>query len=196
MAQQQFNSWDPTRSGLEGNMQAQPRVFAHDADRITIGALNCSDANYGVRITDVGQDFEEGEVVALTHGGLNAELTVLTVDDDVQGIVNYKIECDTVGDGYAVGDLLVGLTGDIAGTDLDVEITNIDIPKTQKRGCCLYNGSAAAQSITVVMEAAIYDGSAGTGYNGQTTFTNVPSGAFLPIEVVQLVTGASIVALY
>ena len=33
----EFNSWEPTLDGLEGNMMAQPRVFGHDAVALTAG---------------------------------------------------------------------------------------------------------------------------------------------------------------
>ena len=196
MAQQQFNSWDPTRSGLEGNMQAEPRVFAHDAQRITVGALNCSDANYGISLTEPGEDFVPDETMDITHGGLDAVLTVLTTNPVNGSIATYRIDCDNVGSGYAVGDVIAALTGSIAGFGAAIVVTNIDIPKTQKRGCCLYNGSVASQAVIVVMEAATYDGSVGTGYDQQVTFANVPSGAFLPIQVVQLVSGTNVLALY
>lgn len=202
MAQQQFNDWDPTRSGLEGNMMAQPRVFVHDAALIVIGALNCSDANFGISITDPGDDFVVGETVDITTAGTDAVLTVDEISETGGGppnsgiIINYHIDCDDAGTLYAVGDVIAGLSGSGAGNGLDLVITNIDIPGTQKRGCCLYNGNAAAQSITVVMEGATYDGSIGTGYDATVTFPNVPSGSFLPIEVVQLVTGTSVLALY
>ena len=39
MALTQFNAFDPKLAGLEGNMQAEPRVFAHDAVSVTIGAI-------------------------------------------------------------------------------------------------------------------------------------------------------------
>tara|TARA_R110002020_G_scaffold397675_3_gene607792 strand:- start:556 stop:1149 length:594 start_codon:yes stop_codon:yes gene_type:complete len=197
MAQKQFNDWDPTKAGLEGNMMAEPRVFAHDAVAITIGAINCSDANYGIQITDPGEDFVVGETVDLTHGGTDATLTVLSIDtDNNDAIVNYKIECDDAGDGYEVGDTLAALTGSAAGNGVDITITNIDIPNTQKRGCCIYNGSAAAQNITVVMEAETYDGSTGTGYSKTVTWPNVPSGAVMPMQVVQVTLGTNLLAIY
>ena len=33
----EYNSWEPTLDGLEGNMMAQPRVFGHDAKGLTAG---------------------------------------------------------------------------------------------------------------------------------------------------------------
>ena len=40
MAKNQFNAWEPGLDGLEGNFQAEPRVFAHDAKAIVVGAVN------------------------------------------------------------------------------------------------------------------------------------------------------------
>lgn len=197
MAQKQFNDWDPTQSGLEGNMMAEPRVFAHDAVAITIGAINCSDANYGIQITDPGEDFVPGETVDLTHVGTDATLTVVSIDpDNNDAIAKYRIDCGDVGDGYEVGDALAGLSGSAAGNGVDITITNIDIPNTQKRGCCIYNGSAAAQNITVVMEAATYDGSTGTGYDRTVTWLNVPAGAIMPMQILQVASGTNLLALY
>jgi hypothetical protein len=199
MAQQQFNDWDPTRSGLEGNMMAQPRVFAHDAAEIGIGALNCSDANFGILITNGGTGFYPApgtETITITHAGGNAVITVLEADPTTGAVLRYKINCDDAGDNYAVGQTFGPILGSIAGTLGSLTVTNIDIPNTQQRGCCLYNGSAAAQDIEVVMESAIADATDPTGYATTVTFPNVPSGSFLPIEVVQLVSGSDVLALY
>ena len=43
----QFNNWEPRLDGLEGNFQAEPRVFAHDAKKVTIGAINSTAADSG-----------------------------------------------------------------------------------------------------------------------------------------------------
>ena len=36
----QFNQWDPTIDGIEGNFQAEPRVFVHDAYNIVLGNVS------------------------------------------------------------------------------------------------------------------------------------------------------------
>ena len=68
MALQQYNQFDPKLAGLEGNMQAEPRVFAHDAVPVVIGAINASDANKGLTITASGNGFIVGEVITYAAG--------------------------------------------------------------------------------------------------------------------------------
>ena len=82
-------------------------------------------------------------------------------------------------------------------------ITNIDIPNTQEAGCCIYfsPAAAAAANITVIMEAAQWDGSAGDGYPAAAvkTFTLVQPGVFMPILVKQITSATvanDILALY
>ena len=292
MAQKQFNDWDPTRSGLEGNMMAEPRLFAHDAAAVTIGALNSSDADYGILITNAGAGYEVDMVIATTGSatGSGAEVKVLGINAPSAAVVNddlaaaittnqtdfvdntytgtvgttagyttsgagtgliitvtvagntvTKVNVDSAGTGFVAGDtvtvtgsggVLGGATGNLVitlgtgsiskyeledvgatylvgdtltqngattpagGLGFACTVTNIDIPNTQKRGCCVYNGSAAAQDITVVMEGAAIDTTTNTGYDKSVTWKNVPSGAMMPMQIVQLVAGTDILALY
>ena len=105
-----------------------------------------------------------------------------------------------------------GLNMTSGGTDYEVDdeitvttstVTNIDIPNTQKRGCCFYIGDiTAGAQLKVVMEAAKHDGTAGTGYaaTDTVTFEGVLAGGTYPILIKQLVYNAtgptSVVALY
>ncbi len=67
--------------GLEGNFQAQPRVFAHDAKEIVIGAINNSDANHGINMTSGGTLYLVGDTITFTTptGGVVGDRAVLTV---------------------------------------------------------------------------------------------------------------------
>ena len=89
------------------------------------------------------------------------------------------------------------------GSGFASTVTNIDIPNTQKRGCCFYIGDiTAGAQLKVVMEAAKHDGTAGTGYaaTDTVTFEGVLAGGTYPILIKQLVYNAtgptSVVALY
>jgi hypothetical protein len=57
MALTQFNEWEPTLDPVNGVMQQEPRVFGHDAKLIVIGAINNSDANHGLKVTNAGTTY-------------------------------------------------------------------------------------------------------------------------------------------
>ena len=46
--------------GLEGNFQAQPRVFAHDAKVVVIGAINTTNSDGGFLQTAKGNNYNGG----------------------------------------------------------------------------------------------------------------------------------------
>ena len=182
MAKNQFNAWEPVLDGLEGNFQAQPRVFAHDAKVVAIGAVNTSAADGGVsELISGGTGYAIGSGVATTGGtGTGLTVNILAVDTGV--IISFEVAA--VGSGYLVGETITISTG---GANATFTITNIDIPNTQKRGCCLYIGNSG--DVEVIMES------------GSTIeFTGVPTGSFLPILVKQVVvtntTATNILALY
>ena len=169
MALTQFNQFEPKLAGLEGNMQAEPRVFAHDAVSVTIGAINNSDSNHGLDMTSGGTGYTVDDV--LTAAG-SATGTLATISN--------------VGTGYLVGDNLT-VTGGTGANDATFDVTNIDIPNTQRRGCCLYIGNSG--DVEVVMES-----------DDSVVFVGAATGAFLPILVKRVVvtntTATSILALY
>jgi len=180
----QYNNWEPVLDAVNGRMQQEPRVFAHDAVPVVIGAINNSDANHGLKVIDKGATYSVGDVITLTTTGgatTAAEVTVLAVDAS-NGVTDYEVT--TVGAGYSVGDVE---TDSGAGV-FEVEITNIDIPNTQKRGCCLYVGANA--DVGVVMEGA----------SSSVTFKGVAAGSFLPVLVKRVTGGIAapgdILALY
>ncbi len=183
MALQQFNEFEPKLAGLEGNMQAEPRVFAHEAVNVTSGAINASDANKGLTITSGGTGYSVGDTLTYNAGSVAGTGLVLTVLKETGGVVT-DFTVTTAGSLYLVGESLT-FTGGAANFTADV--SNVDIPNTQRRGCCLYVGNSG--DVSVVMES------------GSTAiFVGVATGAFLPILVKQVTaantTATNILALY
>tara|TARA_X000001388_G_scaffold74863_1_gene68592 strand:+ start:11270 stop:11791 length:522 start_codon:yes stop_codon:yes gene_type:complete len=171
--------------GLEGNFQAQPRVFAHDAVVIVPGAINKSAADGGVsELTSGGTGYAIGSGVATTGGtGTGLTVNILTVDTGV--ITSFEVAA--VGSGYLVGETITISTG---GANATFTITNIDIPNTQERGCCIYVGDiSGGTNIKVTMES-----------DNEVTFTGVVAGSFLPILVKKVfnsgTTASGLIALY
>lgn len=170
-------------SGLEGNFQAEPRVFAHDAKPIVIGAINNSAANHGIRVTNKGGGYQIGDTINLIAGAATgataASVRVLSIVDGAATgpVQDYDIAV-TPGSLYAINEVITG------GGGFACVITNIDIPNTQQRGCCLYIG--AAGNISVIME----------GGTEAITFSSLAAGTFLPILVTRITAGTSLIALY
>jgi hypothetical protein len=167
-------------NGLAGNMQAQPRVFAHDAKAIVIGAINNTWEDGGFSFVG-GTSFVAGDVGStMTAATGSATFTITSVD----GGAITGLDVVNLGIGYTAG-VSVNLTGG-TGSGASFTPTNIDIPNTIERGCCVYVG--AGGNMSVVMESG---GSA-------IQFTGLSSGTFLPI-LVQRVTAATatdLIALY
>ena len=196
MALTQFNQFEPKLAGLEGNMQAEPRVFAHDAVPVVIGAINNSDSNHGLDMTSGGNGganpYVVGDTITLTTpsvGGAvvgdRAVITVIAIDADGL-ITDYNVTI--VGIGYVFGDTANQVaTTSAAGTGFTSTVSNIDIPNTQKRGCCLYIGNSG--DVEVMMES-----------DDTAIFVGAATGAFLPILVKRVVvtntTATFILALY
>ncbi len=212
MALTQFNQWEPRLDPVNGMMQQEPRVFGHDAKLIVIGAINNTDSNHGLNMTSGGNGganpYIVGDTITLTTGtgtgavvGDRAVITVLAIDADGK-VTNYEVT--TVGANYQVGDTANQVsTTSVAGTGFTSLVTNIDIPSTQKRGCCFYVGDVAAGAqMKVIMESAKHNGTAGTGYSATdtVTFEGVLAGGTYPMLIKQLVYNAtgptSILAIY
>ena len=189
MAITQFNQFEPKIAGLEGNMQAEPRVFAHDAAAVVIGAVNGSWSDSGAAITTAGAGYNGGVAVVSSGTATTTTLGVgvgLTVDCTVEVISGAitSVEVNAAGSGYAVGDTVtVDNIGGAGGGSCTLTISNIDIPNTQRRGCCLYSG--ASQTVQVELESG-----------NTVSFVGVNAGSFLPILAKRLVVGTNILALY
>ena len=187
MALTQFNEWEPILDPVNGRQAQEPRVFAHDAHPVVVGAINNSHSNHGITMTSGGTGYNVGMVLTMTGGaGTGAEVTVLAVDGGV--ITDYEVS--TVGSGYVVGNSLTqsGASAPAGGTGFTCDVSNIDIPNTQRRGCCVYVGAAAGLSLTVVMESG-----------NTASFNNISAGSILPIlikRVTSSLTANDLIALY
>ena len=165
------------KRGLEGNMQAQPRVFAHDAVLVVPGQVNITAENEGISdITNAGVDYVTsatgaGTIVSPVGG------TGLTVDITVKGGEVKDVKVNNPGSGYSVGDI-IKIIGGTVGQEASFTITNTDIPNTVNRGCCLYVGGSG--SVEAVMESG-----------NTATFTGVNAGSFLPVLVVRVIAGSN-----
>jgi len=209
MALTQFNEWEPTLGPVNGLMQQEPRIFAHDAKLIVIGAINNSDANHGLKMSAAGTGYVVNEKITLTTGtntgaaiGDRAVVKVLAIG---AGGVITDYEVLTVGAKYLVGDTAnqVGSSGG-AGTGFQSTVTNIDIPNTQQRGCCIYVGdvTTTGSKLSLILESATHNGTAGTGYTALTEveFEGTLAGGVYPFLIKQLVYVAQgaekVIALY
>ena len=85
---------------------------------------------------------------------------------------------------------LINYSNSTLGKNATFTITNIDIPNTQERGCCIYVGDiSGGTNIKVTMES-----------DNEVTFTGVVAGSFLPILVKKVfnsgTTASGLIALY
>ena len=98
-----------------------------------------------------------------------------------------SFEVAAVGSGYAVGDTITISTG---GANATFTVTNIDIPHTQERGCCIYVGAAAGlPTLNVTMESG-----------NTVSFNTISAGTILPILITRVNTAGlaanDVIALY
>jgi hypothetical protein len=165
--------------GLEGNMQAEPRVFAHDAQQAyTDGRTIWLDFD----TLQGGSGYSTGTNIATSGTGVPAALTVDITSVDSDGkITGLAINVPgTAGTDNSIAD--------IAGGNSDASIRiRTTFPGSDERGACLYVGNSG--DVNVIMES------------GTTIlFIGVPSGTFLPILVKQVLaadtTASNILALY
>lgn len=191
MALTQFNEWEPQLDPVNGRQAQEPRVFAHDAHAVVVGAINNSDANHGISITIAGGGYAVGDTITLSSpaaggAGDRAVLTVLAVDG-AGAITDYEVT--TPGALYAINEVVLQAATSGGGAGFFGAVTNIDIPNTQKRGACVYVGAAAGlTSLTVVMESG-----------NTATFKTVSGGTILPIlikRVTSTITTNDVIALY
>jgi hypothetical protein len=180
MALTQFNEWEPKLDGLEGNFQAEPRVFAHDAASIVIGAINNSHSNHGLKVTNSGTGYIVNDTITLSSpaaGGApnRAVVTVLAVNAS-GAVTDYSVT--TAGSVYIKNESLTQAATSGVGANFAANVSNIDIPKTQKRGCCIYVGNiSGGADLEVMLES------------GNTViFKGLTAGSFLPILARQVIT--------
>tara|TARA_R100001463_G_scaffold16576_1_gene42892 strand:- start:2480 stop:3046 length:567 start_codon:yes stop_codon:yes gene_type:complete len=162
--------------GVVGNMMAEPRVFAHDAKQIVVGAINNTTDVDALEITNDGANYVVGTEVVATgvNGGALAsgQLPLKIIPTEIGGLGELvKFTISDPGSGYAPDDLIT-----FAPTGaLEFKVLDVDIPNTRQRGCCLYVGTPQL-TLRVEMESG-----------SDTIFRGVPAGSFLPIQVVRVI---------
>ncbi len=166
-------------NGLAGNMQAQPRVFAHDAEIVyTDGRVIWLDLNS----LKGGTGYTVGTGVATSGTGVPAALTIdITSVDSVGKITGISINAA----GTAGTD---GSVADIAGGDSNATIKiRTTFPGSAERGACIYVGNSG--DVEVLLEGG-----------NTVVFVGVATGAFLPILAKQVIstntTATNMLALY
>jgi hypothetical protein len=181
----QFNDWEPTLRGLEGNTMAQPRVFGHDAKAIVIGAVNTTwPVDGGVSaLIGGGSGYTAGTAVATTSSG---DGTGLTVDTTVSSGAVTSFTVNALGSGYVVGETITISGGT---TDATFKITNIDIPNTRERGCVVYNGNAQ-QTVSLITEAG------GSAVDFKLCQPGTTVGDKSPVLAIRITAGSNLVAVY
>lgn len=168
--------------GLEGNFQAQPRVFAHDMIPIALGNIN---PDGGLKMTAAGAGYAANDVITLSTGAgatQAAKVKILTVTST--GAINsFEVTFSGTaqkpfGEGYVVGDTLNDAGAGVA----TFTVENIDIPYSAERGACIYAGIAIDNGLEVILES-------GELYNNTYTakLKGITAGSFLPILAKRIV---------
>ena len=117
-------------------------------------------------VTAAGTGYVDGDVILFGTGTFGGAVT-MNVTIGTGSITNFTTT--TVGAAYVIGETTnQAATTSVAGTGFTSIVSNIDIPNTQKRGCCLYVGGAG--DIEAVLESG-----------NMMIFVGVPAGSFLPI---------------
>ncbi len=192
MALTQFNAFDPQLDPVNGRMQQEPRVFAHDAVTVVIGAVNNSDANHGLSVTNYGSGYAVDDTITLSSpaaGGApnRAVVTVTAISGGgaTGPVSNYTVT--TAGSLYVDNEAFTQAATSGGGTNFAGNVSNIDIPNTQKRGACIYVGNSG--DVEVLLEGG-----------NTVVFVGVATGAFLPILAKQVIstntTATNMLALY
>jgi hypothetical protein len=183
--------------GLEGNMMAQPRVFGHDANIVTIGEINiripaieavninASGANYD--LSDVGDTLTQASSTG-SGSGIQLNITEISAGKTLQAI-----DIIAGGSGYVQGEIitLTAATSGGTGAKLLVDVEGLTLPNqsTKDRGAVIYNGKATAQDVALYTE----------NYR-LVTFKSVQPGTVVgdkvPILAKAVASGTDLVAIY
>lgn len=171
-------------ASLEGNFQAQPRVFAHDMIPLAIGNIN---PDGGLKMTAAGAGYAADDVITLSTGAgatQAAKLKILTVTS-TGAIKSFEVTFTGVaqkpfGEGYVVGDALSDAGAGVAAFTVE----NIDIPYSDQRGACLYAGIAIDTGLDLILESGeLYNGDPAsptvTDYTAR--LKGITAGSFLPV---------------
>jgi hypothetical protein len=171
-------------ASLEGNFQAQPRVFAHDMIPIALGNIN---PDGGLKMTAAGTGYAADDVITLSTGAgatQAAKVKILTVTS-AGAIHSFEVTFSGTaqkpfGEGYAVGDTLNDAGSGVA----TFTVENIDIPYSNDRGACIYAGIAIDTGLDLILESGeLYNGNpaspAVTDYTAR--LKGITAGSFLPV---------------
>jgi len=177
--------------GLEGNFQAQPRVFAHDMIPIALGNIN---PDGGLKIKAAGAGYAAGDIITLTTPGSAtqaAKVKVLTVTS-TGAIDTFEVTLSGTankpfGEGYAVG----AAPEDAGSGVATFTVENIDIPYSAERGACIYAGIAIDNGLDLILESGeLYNGNpaspAATDHTAR--LKGITAGSFLPVLAKRVVT--------
>jgi len=160
--------------GLEGNFQAQPRVFAHDAVVIVPGAINNTAVDDGLTVTNSGTGYAVGDTVTLSTpaAGVVGDRAVVTVskinapavtvlNDDLIGAATTN-QTDFVDNSYTgtVG-VTAGYSTSGAGTGLIITVTVSGNTATKVNVDSIGTGFVAGDTITVTGSGGILGGATG-----------------------------------
>jgi hypothetical protein len=85
------------------------------------------------------------------------------------------------GAGYVINGAIIAGTG-VNGINFTAQVTDIDLPNTKERGACIYVGNTQG-TLVVIMESG-----------KRVTFKNVQQGNFLPIQVKEVISWATMSA--
>jgi len=171
-------------ASLEGNFQAQPRVFAHDMIPLAIGNIN---PDGGLKMTAAGAGYAADDIITLSTGAgatQAAKVKILTVTS-TGAIKSFEVTFTGVaqkpfGEGYVVGDSLTDAGSGVAAFTVE----NIDIPYTSERGACIYSGIAITNGLDLILESGeLYNGNpaspAATDHTAR--LKGITAGSFLPV---------------
>ena len=166
-------------NGLAGNMQAEPRVFAHDAEIVYTDARVMwldFDTLQG------GSGYTVAAGVATSGTGVPAPLTVDITSVDADGKIT-GLTINTNGTA-AVDNSVADIAGGGANASIRIRTT---FQGSDQRGACLYVGNSG--DVEVLMEGG-----------NTVVFVGVATGAFLPILAKQVIatntTATNMLALY
>ena len=169
-------------ASLEGNFQAQPRVFAHDMIPLAIGNVN---PDGGLKMTAAGAGYAAGDIIVLSLGAGASEavkVKILTITS-TGAIKSFELSFTGTaqkpfGEGYVVGDSLTDAGSGVAAFTVE----NIDIPYSGERGACIYAGIAIDTGLDLILESdKLYN----TTYTAR--LKGITAGSFLPVLATRIV---------
>lgn len=206
MALTQYNTFDPQLDAVNGRQAQEPRVFAHDAWPVVVGAINDTHSTHGIRVTNAGASYTVGDEIQITTNGAATSSAIIVVDE-ISGapgsgaVTDYHIKAGDLGAGYQLAGA-ASIQQDSGAGVFACVIVNIDIPNTFNRGACVFVGAAAGlTTLTVIMEGATRDTSTVTGYTAASpvSFNTISGGTILPIlikQVTSTIATNDVIALY